>query len=657
MRHKTATSDSLAFYFQEANLDTLPYQKRYSYAQKALAIVSKQPNDSMYRVNMFKVANRYFNMNALEDYKKITNNIVSSAEDVKDSTSLGKGYGYLGDYYAEMYVSDSAYRFYNKAEIIFRQLNDVPKITKNLLSKSVLQFSEKDYIGSEISAIEALEFLRTNRDDGLSYEANNLLGIIYNELNEYDKSLEFHNKALLILNNNKLKNPSTCKASSLNNIGLVYMDKKEDKNAIKYFQEALKDPKLYFTNIEGYVVVTNNLGYSQLKMKNFQNLPKLFFEAMKISDSINFSTSEISSKLHLAEYYALIKDTIKAKEFSHDAYSLAKERKLPKEILLSLKTLSDVEPAKTGFYFKEYIKIDDSLQLAERRMRNKFARIEYETEELEIEKEKLMSHRAIISFIGGSLILLLVTALAIRSRRAKNRELKFARQQQDANEEIYRLVLDQQQKIEQGREAEKYRIAQELHDGVMGRLSSIRLNLFVLGRKPDKETIAQCLPYIDQIQEVEKEIRTIAYDLERNPFSGSTSFSAVVGDIVKSIESHSDIDFEVHIDPNIDWEAIDNTVKMELYRILQEALQNTVKHAKAKNVSIKITPAKDGITVEIRDDGIGFDTLSIKKGLGLKGMENRVRKIGGSLQISSQPEKGTLIILDIPLKGFNAITN
>ncbi len=121
-----------------------------------------------------------------------------------------------------------------------------------------------------------------------------------------------------------------------------------------------------------------------------------------------------------------------------------------------------------------------------------------------------------------------------------------------------------------------------------------------------------------------------------------------MGDIVKSIESHSNIDFEVDIDSEINWEVVESAVKMELYRILQEALQNTVKHAKAKNVSIRMKPTTDGILVEIRDNGIGFDTENIKRGLGLKGMESRVRKIGGSLLISSQPEKGTLIRLEVP---------
>ncbi len=651
-----ANNDSLKLFLEIAYSENIGFKQRYASNQKALSIVSSYPNDSLNRFYHFRVANRFYNMNKLEEYKQVTNKIILLSKEEKDSTSLAKAYSYFGDYYADKFVSDSAYYFYFKAEKFHKIVKADSKLAQTLFRKCVLQLNVKDYAGCERSAYKILQLLKNKKEEKLLYETYNLLGVFYNELNENDRAIECYNKALSIIED--LGSEKNVKLfSTLSNIGLMYQNSNDHPTAIKYFNNAINKNLIENDKTIEYAVIIDNLGYSELMLKKYNNLPNLFCESLKISDSLNAIPNILSSNLHLSEFYTSTKDTLRAKKFAYRVYDKAKKDNVIKYIILSLKHLSLIDPKNATKYSTEYYKISDSIQLAERRIRNKFASIEYETEELEIEKEKLTSQRTIIFYTGGSLILLLVTVLAIRSRRTKNRELKFAKQQQEANEEIYRLVLDQQQKVEQGRETEKNRIAQELHDGVMGRLSGIRLNLFALEKKPNKETIDQCLPYINQIQEVEKEIRTIAYDLERNPFSGSTSFSAVVGDIVKSIERHSGIIFELDIDPQIGWETIDNTVKMELYRILQEALQNTVKHAKAKSVSIRMKPTTDGISVEVRDDGIGFDTANIKKGLGLKSMESRVRKIGGALQISSQPEKGTLVILDVPVEGNNSITN
>jgi len=183
----TQRNDSLYYFFDSANNDSLSYEKRQYYNRKAISIIATDRNDSMNRINYFKIANRYFNMNAMDDYKLTTELIVQKSEQAKDSISLAKAYSYLGDYYGGKFISDSAYGFYFKAEKIYKALKDDSKTARALLNKSVLQFNEKDYIGSEKSVFDALKYLRKTDNYQLTYEANNLLGVIYNELTEYDK--------------------------------------------------------------------------------------------------------------------------------------------------------------------------------------------------------------------------------------------------------------------------------------------------------------------------------------------------------------------------------------------------------------------------------------------------------------------------------------
>ena len=197
-------NDSLKFYFDKANDERLDFKSRHNAADSIKKIISIQPNDSLNRKNYFKLANRYFNMNAMDDYKKTTEIIISNSKKAKDSVSLAKAYSYLGDYYGSKFESEQAYKNYYYAEKIYLKLKDDAKVAKTLLNKSVLQFNEKDFIGSEKSAIDALKILKTSNNDALTYEANNLLGVIYHELSEFESAIKFHNAALHILKKEKI---------------------------------------------------------------------------------------------------------------------------------------------------------------------------------------------------------------------------------------------------------------------------------------------------------------------------------------------------------------------------------------------------------------------------------------------------------------------
>ncbi len=274
MQPKTATSDSLAFYFQEANIDTLPYQKRYSYAQKALAIVSKQPNDSMYRVNMFKVANRFWNMDAYEDYKKTVFELIKESKTATDTVCLAKTYIYMADYYGKKYNPDSTYIFYSKAEKIYRKLRDSNNLAKSLLNQAFIQYNENDFLGSERNCFEALKVLKFINSSEMMYEAYNQLGLIFCELAEYELSKKYFDKALSKIENNEISKKQHLGAIVLNNTGLLYQKQKKYQEAIRLYTVAIRDDRLLRDRPNIYAVIANNLAYSKLKFKDFQHLPE-----------------------------------------------------------------------------------------------------------------------------------------------------------------------------------------------------------------------------------------------------------------------------------------------------------------------------------------------------------------------------------------------
>lgn len=109
----------------------------------------------------------------------------------------------------------------------------------------------------------------------------------------------------------------------------------------------------------------------------------------------------------------------------------------------------------------------------------------------------------------------------------------------------------------------------------------------------------------------------------------------------------------IEVDPRIVWSGIDKNVKMNLYRIFQEALQNINKYAEANLITIAITKNETSIRIQIADNGKGFEIQQIKKGIGLKNMEYRSKELNGQFSIESKQNIGTKINLSIPLE-FNS---
>ncbi|NHM05994.1 sensor histidine kinase [Flavobacterium sp. CYK-4] len=309
-----------------------------------------------------------------------------------------------------------------------------------------------------------------------------------------------------------------------------------------------------------------------------------------------------------------------------------------------------VEHKDAAQYSKEYIKISDSLQKEERKAKDKFARIAFETDEIIQQKDKLTEqNRTLLYFFIGTLFLGILL-FVIRTQRAKNRELLLKQQQQKVNEEIYNLMISQQATIEENRVKEKKRIAQELHDGVLGRLFGARLNLDSLNRFSDEESINNRFNYLNELKNIEQDIREISHDLNREKYVLINNFVAIVSNLLEEQSSSFDPILTSSLDESIKWDKVANTVKINLYRILQESLQNINKYANAKHITVEFKNQDNHILLTITDDGDGFDVNTKKRGIGLQNMQSRVAECEGTFEIKSKKGKGTQTTVSVPME-------
>ena len=599
------------------------------------------------RDKMFQTLVLHYEQRNWKAFKNISEVLIEDAENAKDTKNLAKAYRYLGAYYKSIAVYDSAYLYYTKAERQYRTVKDEASLINVLLNKSVVQYYAGDYVGADRTITEAYLPVSRSKDFDRMYEINTMMGLIANELREYERGIDYNLKALSIVRNNKLEGRYQ-EATCLNNIGYAYLKLENYEKAIKYFESGLRSTTISKDQPALYSLLLDNLAYARFKSGNEKDLPRLFFEALKVRKENSENSLIVLSYIHLSEFFA-DRDNQKSKDYADTALFVARKNKNPIDISSALKNLSAVDGEKSAKYSSELIRINDSLRGVEVKSQEKFARLELQTDEISQEKDKLAEqNRNLLYFFVGFLMIGLLL-FVIRSQRARNRELLLIQAQQKANEDIYNLMISQQNRIEESRIREKKRIAQELHDGVLGRLFGTRLNLDSLNRMGDDEAVMRRIEYLNELKNIEQDIREISHDLNREKFALINNFLAILNNLLEEQKASFNTQVTCEIDETIDWDNLSNTIKINIYRIVQEGLQNMNKYAQASKVKISIKSTPGGLALVIADNGIGFDTSLKRKGIGVQNMISRANEMRGELNIQSKKGKGTTLSVDIPI--------
>ncbi|MGB5227505.1 MAG: ATP-binding protein, partial [Eudoraea sp.] len=186
------------------------------------------------------------------------------------------------------------------------------------------------------------------------------------------------------------------------------------------------------------------------------------------------------------------------------------------------------------------------------------------------------------------------------------------------------------------------------HDGILGQMNGIRMMLLGLNKKVDENAISMRGEAIGKLQGVQEEIRTISHELNDASYQKFHNFIISLEDLLKGICEVANIDYDLDYDEDLDWDALSGNIKINLYRIIQESLQNCIKHAFANKVNLKLDSTDHMLKVSLKDNGRGFDNKKKKKGIGHKNITSRVHKLNGEWSIKSKPGKGTVVTVKVP---------
>ncbi|BDB57152.1 tetratricopeptide repeat-containing sensor histidine kinase [Flavobacterium ammonificans] len=587
---------------------------------------------------LFDLSTEYYYLNQNFKSLDVSRKALLISNSLHDTLSIAKSYNYIGDAYEQDH-KDSAFYYYRKAEKLYQILGNDELIGKMLFNKGYILFYEGNYTESEIEFSNSLQFLKYSSNHELLYTVYNMMGCTLERLDDNENALKYFGYAKNELKLLKTSNTFKYKLTLSVNIANVYDKRNEFDKSVKELNSVLNDgiAKKWPSD---YANVLGNLGYSKMKSGDLKNAKPLLLKAYNISLKNDTESNVLYKIINLAEYYLKVKDTTKSRDYLNRALVLENKIKASNELKLVYDLLSKAEPQRDSYYKGKIIRLTDSLAVVQRKNRNKYARIEYETAVVEDANKELSSKNLYLIF--G--VVVLVAALGVRYVIGQRKEIAYRKQLQAAELELFDLMRSSQVALNSAREEEQNRISRELHDNVMNKLYGTRLQLGMLNSPSIPDVEVKRLEQIDVLQTIEQDIRAISHDLHTDVVASHFDYPVLLAQCVQQLSATTQTNLHLDCAAGIDWEAVSGLVKITLYRMVQEALSNVVKYAAATDCHITIGQADaSSLLLTVSDTGKGFDLATASSGIGLKNMRDRARLVKADFRIESAVGQGTRI--------------
>ncbi len=395
----------------------------------------------------------------------------------------------------------------------------------------------------------------------------------------------------------------------------LYHQQAQPQTAIPYFEKALTYTNIY----PRYSVVDPNmgLGASYFALKDYRQAEQHYLTALETARQLSLPKLILDIYANMAALYAAMDHTDKAYQYQ--------------------KTYSDLRDSMAD---QEREKIIHQLETR------------YRLTEKEREFERILSRKQgqirekNVWIISVTTALLLLTALLIviyRSNKQKQKLLqaKITNTEKEREIELLKAMI-------KGEEQERGRIARELHDGIGGMLAAIKMN-FGSARKdyPELRAIEQLDSMSHLLQATSAEIRKTAHNLMPDILTRH-SLQKALETFCENINAGGLLYVSLQFHKLS--ATIDKAAELMLYRIIQELVQNIIKHAHATQTEIQIMEYDGKLSITVEDNGIGFDTEVQYGGFGLQNLKFRVQALQGYLSITSVKEKSTTVHIEFSLE-------
>lgn len=559
--------------------------------------------------------------------------------------------------------NDSALFFVNRAIETAAKAGLLTKVSIALQKKGDYYMSGENFTGATTCFLDAIRIEEMLVNEARIADLNDVLGHIYYIQEIFGKMVEYNEKALSIYQ--KL-NDTLGIAKSLSHIASAHLSREfcerrtqeqiiEDKEiGIKYLKQA-QLLCLKIGNLEGVANANINIGAAYNRMGKpetaigYTGKALAYYQEKKDSASISATSYSLGFIYNrLQKYDQALKCFTLVEKISERTHEKAGIQFLYEALAQTHCNLKEYKEAYE--YYKQYMTIRDSVYNNEKSKQIFELETRYQTEKKQFEIERLTlvkQQRTIVIYwlLASLLLLLLFGWMWIRNIRNKKtiavQQLALKEQQLAEMEKERQLIAAKS--LLQGEEAERSRLAGDLHDGLGGLLTGVKLKLFSMKENAiiTSENLAHFNHALDLLDSSITEMRRVAHNLMPETLM-HYGLGTALADFVKQVEP----DGFPMIRFRIFGEVVRYSRELEitLYRISQELVNNAIKHAAAKCIDIQLFADVNRICIQISDDGLGFDPVKTEAnglGKGIKNIRDRVTAFNGRFELLSEPGGGT----------------
>ncbi|HEX7846192.1 MAG TPA: sensor histidine kinase [Chitinophagaceae bacterium] len=577
------------------------------------------------------------------------NEAIELAGKLKFYRGMAQAYNDLGIIYFDMENYDTAIALYSKAVSMRKEMNDELGIAK-LYNKIGIVYQKQGSFAKALDyQLQALPiFEKFKNDIGVSYSLNNI-GILNQNLGRYDEAIHYQQRSIAI---KEKIGDKTGLAGSFVNLANIYLINKDYKQSETYYQKAIDiartlGDKEYLSN------ALNNLGNQYQQTKAYDKAIPLINESYQLRNELGDSKGMASCLNNLGIIYTAKKMYDSAGYFLNKGISIATKAVNGKpeanKLYLSASALYEQQNNHTKALemYKLYANTKDSLFTED--LSQQFAELETRYQTLEKEKTIQQQDFALrqknywIAGISGLLILGGLLGYSYYRRHKLKQEAHLQAAMMKQQELSTKAVIEAE-------EEERKRIARDLHDGVGQMMSAAKMNLSAFESEIKFDNPWQKLSLekiISLVDESCKEVRSVSHNMMPNALLKS-SLSSAVQDFLEKLDKKS---LKVHLYTEGLDQRLDANVETVLYRVIQECVNNVIKHAGADSLDISVVRDADGISATIEDNGKGFDITDKEKfeGIGLKNIKTRIGYLKGTVDFDSAQGRGTVVALHVPL--------
>lgn len=620
---------------------------------------------------------------------------IALSERTKNWTYLTECAGDMGYYYNVDARYDSA-RYYLKKGLIASE--DMPALRESYRTMLTNYASSFLFEGHTDSALvytqRAREVSEADRDTAMLIENLNQLGTIYRRQKRLEECLSHFGEAIRLC---ELQNNFRTAAYIYGNLATVYTEWNQQEMAEEMSKTAVKYARKIGDN-QMTGICLSNLGIIQChvdssrqegivhlqeavsllrKVNNrrrlceaYSFLANAFVQegeekmATDYLDKLEALTSEMRTDVEFYRYYRVKGVILQSQGRYEEAISYYQ-----KQILMLQEGYYDTQDyevyadlsecyhalhqeAKSRQYLQKAYVLRDSTFLKENTSQLSYFSAKYGMKEKELmitrleqtqleERAKALERRIFFGVVIGTLLLVLLLLLYTRQRQ----KVKIARLAQAAGEKEQQFLTLQKEterrltrRYIEGLETERTRIATELHDDVCNSLLALSMDV----RASEVAVAGRLDRQLDLLEKTRQRVRHISHELMPPVFQYAT-LNEMLSDYVNHLHLPSGMSVTYDSTEGVDWARLPQTLSFEFYRIVQEAVSNAVKYAGASLVQVSLMLEHGMASVQVVDNGCGFDVNRKNKGIGLRTIAQRVKAIGGNLILESASGKGTFL--------------